>query len=137
MWNHFIPVMDASSKIIKKQRMYYDVVLAHNTNNGTSSMKNHLGSCQKYPKYIDKNHRKIYTYQASNNATSGHAPCECEFIPEAIRLALAKMVIIVKKPFLLLNVKGFEGFVVLLSLNLMFLHISLLLDLAKRSLRAK
>ena len=60
-------------------------------------MKKHLHSCPKNPHNVDKKKKKIYTYHASipsNTGESSHVNCHCEFDPNAIRLALAKMVII-------------------------------------------
>ena len=43
----------------------------------------------------------------SNTGASSHVHCDCEFDPEAIRLALAKMVIIDEEPFSMAERQGF------------------------------
>ena len=46
----------------------------------------------------------------SNTGASSHVNCDCEFDPEAISLALAKMVIIDEEPFSMAQRQGFRGF---------------------------
>ena len=55
-WDHFKNIINpTTNKIEKVKCKYCEKVLSTNPNNGTSTLRNHLQSCSKYPYNVDTN----------------------------------------------------------------------------------
>ena len=105
-WDHFIHIINLVTKKLRKRKCKYcNKVLFTNPNNGISTWRKHLQSCSKYPYNVDKKQNKISLFR--DPQTESVNLSNWSFDVEAIRLALAKMVIIDEHPFSIVEKEGF------------------------------
>uniref|UniRef100_A0A803MNA4 BED-type domain-containing protein n=1 Tax=Chenopodium quinoa TaxID=63459 RepID=A0A803MNA4_CHEQI len=97
-WNHFWDFRDpVTKKIVQVKCKYCEKMLTGNTNNGTSSLKKHLGACSKYPPNVDKKQKLISVYKSPESDAT--IVSNWKFDETACRLGLARMVIVDEQPF--------------------------------------
>uniref|UniRef100_A0A803MX63 BED-type domain-containing protein n=1 Tax=Chenopodium quinoa TaxID=63459 RepID=A0A803MX63_CHEQI len=97
-WHHFWDFRDpVTKKIIQVKCKYCEKMLTGNTNNGTSSLKKHLGACSKYPPNVDKKQKLISVYKSPESDAT--IVSNWKFDETACRLGLARMVIVDEQPF--------------------------------------
>ncbi|KAL4318366.1 hypothetical protein GQ457_18G015990 [Hibiscus cannabinus] len=69
-WSHSWDIRDlVIDKVVKAKCKYCSKVLIANTENGTSNLKKHIGSCPNYPLNIDKKQKLISVFRASPTDT--------------------------------------------------------------------
>ena len=78
-----------------------------NPNNGTSILRKHLHSCSKYPYNVDKKQKKISLLR--DPQIESVTLSNWTFDVEAIRLALATMIVIDEHPFSMVEKERFRG----------------------------
>uniref|UniRef100_A0A803MM37 BED-type domain-containing protein n=1 Tax=Chenopodium quinoa TaxID=63459 RepID=A0A803MM37_CHEQI len=108
-WNHFWDFRDpVTKKIVQVKCKYCEKMLTGNTNNGTSSLKKHLGACSKYPPNVDKKQKLISVYKSPESDAT--IVSNWKFDETACRLGLARMVIVDEQPFSIVEREGFRYF---------------------------
>uniref|UniRef100_A0A803MLK3 BED-type domain-containing protein n=1 Tax=Chenopodium quinoa TaxID=63459 RepID=A0A803MLK3_CHEQI len=107
-WNHFWDFRDpVTKKIVQVKCKYCEKMLTGNTNNGTSSLKKHLGACSKYPPNVDKKQKLISVYKSPESDAT--IVSNWKFDETACRLGLARMVIVDEQPFSIVEREGFRA----------------------------
>ena len=110
IWGHFEDIINpTTNKIEKVKCKYCEKVLSANPNTGTSTLRKHLQSCNKYPNNVDKKQKKISLVKDPH--TESVTLSNWSYDAEATRLALAKMIIIDEHPFSVVEKEGFKTFV--------------------------
>uniref|UniRef100_A0A803N4N6 BED-type domain-containing protein n=1 Tax=Chenopodium quinoa TaxID=63459 RepID=A0A803N4N6_CHEQI len=106
-WNHFWEFRDlVTKKIVQVKCKYCERMLTGNTNNGTSSLKKHLGACSKYPPNVDKKQKLISVYKSPESDAT--IVSNWKFDETAYRLGLARMVIVNEQPFSIVEREDFS-----------------------------
>jgi hypothetical protein len=102
MWNHFSEVVIGG--ILRKGKCNYcnREIKAHPTINGTSALKSHFNTCKFNP------HNKKNANQSILQVIQGETPLVSKFYPEAIRKAIAEMIIEDELPFATSEKSGFR-----------------------------
>ena len=109
-WGHFEDIINPTTKKIEKVKCkYYGKVLSANPNSGTSTLRKHIQSCNKYPHNVDQKQKKISLIKDPH--TESVTLSNWSYDMDATRLALAKMVIIDEHPFSVVEKEGFKTFV--------------------------
>ena len=109
-WSHFEDIINPATKKIEKVKCKYcGKVLSANPNSGTSTLRKHLQSCNKYPHNVDQKQKKISLVKDPH--TESVTLSNWSYDAEATRLALAKMIIIDEHLFSVVEKEGFKTFV--------------------------
>ena len=102
MWDHFSEVLvDGMLKFGKCKHCNRDIKAVPEVN-GTSALKSHFNTC-KYNPHNDKNKN-----QGTLQVIQGESPSVHKFDPEALRKAIAKMIIVDELPFAFTEKTGFR-----------------------------
>ncbi|XP_074279075.1 zinc finger BED domain-containing protein RICESLEEPER 2-like [Silene latifolia] len=110
-WDHYVQakVRDFAECI------HCSKIISCKSSNGTGTLSNHLGRCEKMPANIDKK-QKLITLESrtvvndDGTTQTVDVPSVWSFDQEKIRSSLAKMIIIDELPFRTVEGEGFKGF---------------------------
>ncbi|XP_017976624.1 PREDICTED: zinc finger BED domain-containing protein RICESLEEPER 3-like [Theobroma cacao] len=106
VWKHFTRFVNDQGEQ-KARCNYCDRVLFANTKyNGTTSLKNHMNSCKKFPSSANDYTQIELAFQSGDGLIG-----TWKFSQEAIRKSLAKMIIRDELPFKFVERVGFKEFV--------------------------
>ncbi|WRX10852.1 zinc finger protein [Theobroma cacao] len=106
VWKHFTRFVNDQGEQ-KARCNYCDRVLSANTKyNGTTSLKNHMNSCKKFPSSTNDSTQTELAFQSGDGSIG-----TWKFSQEAIRKSLAKMIIRDELPFRFVEREGFKEFV--------------------------
>ncbi|XP_019185248.1 PREDICTED: zinc finger BED domain-containing protein RICESLEEPER 2-like [Ipomoea nil] len=117
VWEHFEQIKDPETqKVLKGKCLYYaKEYFCETKKHGTSSLRNHMGSCLKNPHSKDIR-QSLLTFNTLSTSEGGtEAPVGVlgtwVFNQDAIRRALCEMIIIHELPFRFVEGQGFKRFI--------------------------
>ena len=110
-WVHFDKIVDNDGRVTKAKCKYCKRTYAADPKkHGTTTLKNHSGSCLQNP-YAKETKQSMLAFQGSQFDNSEHVLGTWVFNQDRVRKALTRMIIIDELPFKFVEGRGFKGFV--------------------------